>query len=329
MVKKIGGSHYLATPGETNVLPNGPLTESLMSPDYHHHHHQQQQLQHQHQHQHHHNNHNHHTGSRSANHRGYSTDGEDSRGAPSDRTMSEYMIANERTSTTTPPGRKHRSRRSRSQDGRPSRTHSNASHHSVGTARHYDDASDIYVTAAAYRPPSEISRGSRYSQHSKPASMYSYRSGPPVAPSEISTVKTKVSRRPGVTIETMSTPNPFCPNTKGICCLMLLLNLGLILVTLGFVIVIQFFEPLFVWVLGIIFLIFGFLTLMGSLIYCVYVCRDVKTPKQVAMQEPYWAHHWQKSFGATPDVHYKVDKYPSSDYDRHSDRYSDRHKTRY
>lgn len=45
----------------------------------------------------------------------------------------------------------------------------------------------------------------------------------------------------------MSAPNPFCPNVKGVCCLMLLLNLGLILVTLGFVIVIQFIEPLFVW----------------------------------------------------------------------------------
>lgn len=94
--------------------------------------------------------------------------------------------------------------------------------------------------------PLNYSRASRYSHHSRPASNYSYRSGPP-APSEVSTVKTKITRRPGMTIETMSAPNPFCPNTKGICCLMLLLNLGLILVTLGFVIVIQFFEPLFVW----------------------------------------------------------------------------------
>lgn len=92
-----------------------------------------------------------------------------------------------------------------------------------------------------------FSRVSRYSHHSRPTSAYSYRSGRPMAPSEVSTVKTKVTRRPGMTIETMSAPNPFCPNTKGICCLMLLLNLGLILVTLGFVIVIQFFEPLYVW----------------------------------------------------------------------------------
>lgn len=45
----------------------------------------------------------------------------------------------------------------------------------------------------------------------------------------------------------MSAPNPFCPNVKGVCCLMLLLNLGLILVTLGFVIVVQFYEPVYVW----------------------------------------------------------------------------------
>lgn len=96
-----------------------------------------------------------------------------------------------------------------------------------------------------------FSRGSHYTSRSNrsrgPApSHYSYRSNG-LAPSEVSTVKSKITRKPGVTIETMSAPNPFCPNTKGMCCLMLLLNLGLILVTLGFVIVIQFFEPLFVW----------------------------------------------------------------------------------
>lgn len=95
--------------------------------------------------------------------------GEDSR-APSDRTMSEYMIANERAtaSTLTTPSRKHRTnnRRSRSQE-RPPRAHSAASHHS---ARHYDENSDIYVTTAAYRPPSEI----RYLQitRRKTASFY-------------------------------------------------------------------------------------------------------------------------------------------------------------
>lgn len=94
-----------------------------------------------------------------------------------------------------------------------------------------------------------ISRGSHHSlapssrmDHRAP-SHYSYGSGR----SGISTVKAQTPRKDGIIIETMSTPNPFCPNTKGICCLMLLLNLGLILVTLGFVIVIQFFQPLVVW----------------------------------------------------------------------------------
>lgn len=115
----------------------------------------------------------------------------------------------------------------------------------------------------------------------------------------------------------MSAPNPFCPNAKGVCCLMLLINLGLILVTLGFVIVIQFVEPLFVYILGIVFLVFGFGTLIGSMIYCVIVCRDAKTPSQLRNEDLYWTKHWQKSIGYTPqnEINYKVDR-------DHSDRYS-------
>ncbi|KAL1517810.1 hypothetical protein ABEB36_001533 [Hypothenemus hampei] len=188
------------------------------------------------------------------------------------------------------------------------------------TSRYDDTGSDIYVTSGAYKAPSEFSRMSR----TRPPSNFSYRSG--MAPSVASrtsrsTVKTgRGSRKAGVTVETMAAPNPFCPNIKGMCCLMLLLNLGIILVTLGFVIVIQFFEPVIVWVFGIIFLIFGFLTLIGSLIYCVIVCRDVKTPSQVNPDELYWTHHWSKTFGASPEIHYKAgEKYGD---DRYSDRYS-------
>ncbi|KAL0270469.1 UNVERIFIED_CONTAM: hypothetical protein PYX00_007874 [Menopon gallinae] len=182
-----------------------------------------------------------------------------------------------------------------------------------------DDGSDVYVTSGAYRAPSEISRGSRYSRNARGApSQYSYRSG--AAPSEMSTVKTKNSRKGGVVVETMSAPNPFCPNTKGLCCLLLLINLGLILITLGFVIVMQFYEPLFVWILGIVFLVFGFIALNVSLIYCVSVCKDMKSPKQVAMEDHYWTHHWQKNF-SLPEIHYKSEeKFPESD--RYSDRYS-------
>nr|CAD7404819.1 unnamed protein product [Timema cristinae] len=231
-------------------------------------------------------------------HRGYSTDGEESqRGAASDHTVSEYVSINERRPPPRPPNRKNKYR--------PPPPPSDV------------EGSEIYVTSAAYRAPSEISRGSRYSHHSRPPSHYSYRSGR--APSEVSTVKTKTSRKGGVVVETMAAPNPFCPNTKGICCLMLLLNLGLILVTLGFVVVIQFFEPLIVWILGIVFLIFGFLTLIGSLVYCVHVCKDAKSPKDVHPEDLYWTHHWQKNIGS-PEIHYKAeDKYPD---DRYSDRYS-------
>lgn len=266
---------------------------------------------------------------------GYSTDGEESQRAASDRTVSEYMVTNEKARVVPPP-RKHRSttaasnaaskQRSKSDDrldrryengGRRSNlsnhSHSHTHRHAHPPSHHHytdHEGSDIYVTSGAYRAPSEISRGSRYSRgarsiHSKAPSHYSYRS-----PSELSTIKTKVDRKRGVVVETMSAPNPFCPHTKGMCCLMLLLNLGLILVTLGFVIVIQFFEPLLVWILGIVFLVFGFLTLIGSLIYCVTVCRDVKSPSQVAMEDHYWTRHWQKGFGTVPEIHYTAqDKY--------------------
>lgn len=67
------------------------------------------------------------------------------------------------------------------------------------------------------------------------------------------------------------------------------------------------------------FLVFGFLTLIGSLVYCVYVCRDAKSPREVAAEPHYWTHHWQKNF-STPEIRYKSEeKYPD---DRFSDRYS-------
>lgn len=132
-----------------------------------------------------------------------------------------------------------------------------------------DTGSDIYVTSAAYKAPSEISHYPRQ-QHSQQQSHSNAGSsggvgggghhqlhqsapssrGPRSLYSVASSAKTgrsRSSRRAGAKVELMSAPNPFCPNVKGVCCLMVLLNLGLILVTLGFVIVIQFMEPLFVW----------------------------------------------------------------------------------
>jgi hypothetical protein len=160
------------------------------------------------------------------------SDGEDSQRAPSERTLSEYTsvpytIVNERNG---------RSKYHNGVNSHPPRASSVLSRGSG-----YDNGSDIYVTSGAYKAPSEISRSSR----ARAPSHYSYRSG--AAPSVTSTVKTRTSRKAGVKVETMAAPNPFCPNIKGMCCLMLLLNLGIILVTLGFVIVIQFFEPVYVW----------------------------------------------------------------------------------
>ncbi|XP_046411900.1 uncharacterized protein LOC124175557 [Neodiprion fabricii] len=201
----------------------------------------------------------------------------------------------------------------------------------------YDNNSDIYVTSAAYKAPSEISQGSRYSLapsakvgHEVPSS-YGY---PPSGRSGISTTKTRTSRKGGLVMETMSAPNPFCPNTKGICCLMLLLNLGLILVTLGFVIVLQFFEPLFVWILGIVFLVFGFLTLLGSLLYCVHVFRDARHPKDINQEDLYWSWHWQRRINSPPEIHYRADdKYQDDEYSdrlsKYSGKMSDKHSQRY
>ncbi|OWR53944.1 hypothetical protein KGM_212934 [Danaus plexippus plexippus] len=163
-----------------------------------------------------------------------------------------------------------------------------------------------------------------YSRQSRaPRSVYSYRSA--VAPSLASTHRSKVSRKAGVRVEAMSAPNPFCPNVKGMCCLMLLLNLGLILVTLGFVIVLQFFEPLFVWILGIVFLIFGFITLVGSLIYCVVLCRENPYPRYP--DHFYWTHHWSKTIGPS-EIHYSASEKPYRQtehrYNKYNGKYSDR-----
>lgn len=57
----------------------------------------------------------------------------------------------------------------------------------------------------------------------------------------------RTTTKAGVVVETMSAPNPFCPNTRGVCCLMVLVNLALILVAIGFIIVLQLHDPAFVW----------------------------------------------------------------------------------
>lgn len=94
--------------------------------------------------------------------RGYWTDGEDSQRAPSERTLSEYTTANERnTSPPRAPARKHRDRALNVGPknlgptyGPPTRVPPRAP--SALSYDHGGDAgSDIYVTSAAYKAPSE------------------------------------------------------------------------------------------------------------------------------------------------------------------------------
>ncbi|XP_012143060.1 uncharacterized protein LOC100877120 isoform X6 [Megachile rotundata] len=253
----------------------------------------------------------------------YLTDGNESHCAPSDRTISEYIVSNDHTTMVKPMKKNHPEKYEK--EGRQLQNVPN-SRGSVlsGSSRHSlhplnkstshgsicDNGSDIYVTSAAYRTTSDISLS--------PSSRMGHRAPSHCSYGSAKSVKSHISKKNGIIIETMSTPNPFCPNTKGVCCLMLLINLGLILVALGFVIVIQFFQPLIVWILGIVFLVFGFLTLVGSLIYCVHVFRNAKHPHDINPEDLYWTRYWQGHVGSTPEVYYKAeDKY-------HDDGYSDR-----
>lgn len=78
-------------------------------------------------------------------------------------------------------------------------------------------------------------------------------------------------------------------------------------------------KNIFFRILGLVFLIFGFVTLIISLIYCVVIFREAKSPKDVNPEDLYWTHYWQKQIG-TPEIHYRTeDKYYD---DRYSDRYS-------
>lgn len=264
--------------------------------------------------------------------------------APSDRTISEYMIANERVvggESYRPRGYAGNRRHDRldvreeydaeeeDEEYGDRRRGKRSEHRDIEARGRRGDGSDIYATGGTYQAPSEIS------VRSHPQSQYSYRSyrsgggasrnghirrdlphsigAAPSVASHRSGRSGRSGRSAGLKMEAMAAPNPFCPNIKGVCCLLLLINLGLILVALGFVIVIQFFEPLIVWILGIIFLIFGFLTLIGSLIYCVVVCRDAKNPRDVRPEDLHWTHYWHKSFGNTttaggsgPEIHYRA-----------------------
>lgn len=70
--------------------------------------------------------------------------------------------------------------------------------------------------------------------------------------------------------------------------------------------------------LGFLFLIFGLVTLVGSILYCSRN-MEFRTPEQVRNENLYWTKHWSKNIGYTPhsEINYKTD-----DRDRFSDHYS-------
>ncbi|KAL7638336.1 UNVERIFIED_CONTAM: hypothetical protein RMT77_010906 [Armadillidium vulgare] len=159
-------------------------------------------------------------------------------------------------------------------------------------------ASEIYAATRFPRPPrSDVSH-------------YSYRSGP--ARSDIVSVKTKTTRDGKLVMETMTAPHPCCPNTKSVCCLMILLNLALLLICLGFIVVLQLSEPAYVWYVGIAMLIVGFLVLFGSMIYCIVVCRETEHLR-APPGEYYWTNHWTKTVNF-PELHYSNTQYKPTEY---------------
>ncbi|CAH2245164.1 jg16734 [Pararge aegeria aegeria] len=76
-------------------------------------------------------------------------------------------------------------------------------------------------------------------------------------------------------------------------------------------------------ILGIVFLIFGFITLVGSLIYCVVLCRENPYPRHP--EEFYWTHHWSKTIGPS-EIHYSASEKPYRQNGHRYDngKYSDR-----
>ncbi|XP_037069261.1 sarcoplasmic reticulum histidine-rich calcium-binding protein-like isoform X2 [Pollicipes pollicipes] len=218
-------------------------------------------------------------------HRDYDERSETER-APSDRAVSEFIL-------DTPRYDMHEQERydtGRGHHGRSrERSHDRRYDDDRGHDRRYDpeerEASEIY--AEAHQPP-PVSEMSHYAP-----SQRTYRSGV-----SDGTMKTKTSRHGNLMMETMAAPHPCCPNTKGVCCLMLLLNLAILLIALGFVIILQLFNPPFVWFIGLALLIGGFCALIFCLVYCVWVCKDAQRANDQG--ELYWTHHWQKQWGYQP-----------------------------
>jgi len=232
---------------------------------------------------------------------GYDEERSEVERAPSDRAVSEFILDTPRYDPDEqerydPDRGRGRHDRARYEDGRGRYEDDRDRYDDRGRyTPDEQDASEIY--AEAHRPParSELS-------HYAP-SHHTHKS----AVSD-GTVKTKTSRHGNLMVETMAAPHPCCPNTKGVCCLMLLLNLAILLIALGFVIILQLFNPPFVWFIGLALLIGGFCALIFCLVYCVWVCKDAHRANDNG--ELYWTHHWQKQWGQRGEP----EKAPSEPY---------------
>ncbi|CAG0882378.1 unnamed protein product [Cyprideis torosa] len=159
-----------------------------------------------------------------------------------------------------------------------------------------DSSSDCSeITSRSGRYPNEH----RYATHHPPisplpiygsASSYGHAAPPPSA----SYVSHHDNSRKRAEVETMITPNPYCPSTWNTCCLMILLNLALLLIVIGFILTLQTITFTLEWYTGISMLVVGFLTLLGTILFCVHVCRDRRDPDDLT--SPHWAHHWKRSW---------------------------------
>ena len=145
----------------------------------------------------------------------------------------------------------------------------------------YTSPTPASTIGLGYRPPTAMSAKSGRSHTGEGPGQHTQH--PPgtamTAASGMSTVKSKNTMKAGLAVETMSAPNPFCPNTRGVCCLMVLANLALILICIGFIIVLQLTDPPVIWNIGIVILVFGFVTLFITLVYCMCICQETTTHK--------------------------------------------------
>lgn len=137
--------------------------------------------------------------------------------------------------------------------------------------------------------------------HHSPSEM-SYDSRRP--PSEKSYVSTSTKRSGHVKGSLDVAENPLCPRVRGLCCLIVLFNLALILICLGFVVVCQLFEPAFAWWIGLFILIFGFVTLIGCFVYCYIICLEHKQDGNQRNGELQWTHHWSKTMKFGSEINY-------------------------